>query len=258
MSKLSHYVLHRMSNLEELTLFLTILRNDSTYIDGNHLYDEILVHMPRLNKFTFSIITEIININIRSDFLLNNDIQFSFTKRGFNQVCSYAGYNSTESIIRYHVYSLPYQFEIFINLNKFFRGGVFNKVPCLIMNDTNPFEHELFKLVSQDFSCLEDLHIVNTCPQKNKQHSSTLVVFPHLLALSLHISHVNYAEQFLFEKNTHLPRLLKLTIDYEVFAMVTDYFTNDAVRHNCANLQSLDTNELFVRPKHFHQCFPLW
>ncbi|CAF4505026.1 unnamed protein product, partial [Rotaria sp. Silwood2] len=130
-------LLHRMSNLEELTLSLSVLRSESTFIDGNHLYDEILVHMPRLNKFTFSIITQIVNENIRIDFPSNDDIQLSFTKREYNQVDSYADFNSTTNIAR---------------------CGIFNKVRHLIMTDTSAFEHKLFKLVSQDFPCLEHLY----------------------------------------------------------------------------------------------------
>jgi hypothetical protein len=50
-----------MSNLEELILFLFVVRRESTYIDGNHLYDEILIHMSQLNKFTFNISTTVYN-----------------------------------------------------------------------------------------------------------------------------------------------------------------------------------------------------
>ncbi|CAF4857114.1 unnamed protein product, partial [Rotaria sp. Silwood1] len=44
-------LLHRMLNLEELTLFLSIIRNESTYIDGTQLYNDFLINIPRLNKF---------------------------------------------------------------------------------------------------------------------------------------------------------------------------------------------------------------
>ncbi|CAF4176758.1 unnamed protein product [Rotaria sp. Silwood2] len=250
-------LLNRMINLEELTLFITIFRHDSNYIDGTHLYDEILIYMPQLNKFTFSIITEIFINNINIDFPSNDNIQFSFIKKGFNQVGSYADFDSTKNLARCHVYSLPYEFKLFINLNNFFQGGMFNKVRSLVMNDTSPFEHELFKLVSQDFPFLENLYVRNCHPQKNKQHSSTLILFSHLVALNLNQSTVDYAEQFLFEKNTRLPRLLKLTIRYETLAIITNNFTNDAARLNCVNLQSIHTNKPFVRPEKFHQYFPL-
>jgi hypothetical protein len=34
------------------------------------------------------------------------------------------------------------------------------------MNDTSPFEHELFKPMSQDFPYLENLYVSNFHPQK--------------------------------------------------------------------------------------------
>ncbi|CAM4925278.1 unnamed protein product [Rotaria socialis] len=246
-----------MTNLEELTLLLSILRVDSNYVDGVHLYDEILIPMPRLNKFTFSIVSQTVNKNIKIDLPSNDNIQSSFIERGYNQVGSYADFNSTTNVGRCHVFSLPYRFEIFINLNNFFTGGIFNKVRCLFMNDTSSFEHELFALVSQAFPYLEKLYVYNFQAQKNKQHSSTLIVFSHLVKLILSAVHVDYAEQFLFEKNTRLPRLLELTIEYETLAIVTNNFTNDAARLNCVNLQNIHIEGSFVRPESFHHYFPL-
>ncbi|CAF2819780.1 unnamed protein product [Rotaria sp. Silwood2] len=46
----------RMPNLEELTLYITI-KNRTTFIDGSDIYNEILVHMPRLHVFNFCICT---------------------------------------------------------------------------------------------------------------------------------------------------------------------------------------------------------
>jgi hypothetical protein len=125
------------------------------------------------------------------------------------------------------------------------------------MNDTSPFEHELFKLVSQAFPCLKRLYVCNFHAQKNKQHTSTLIIFPYLVELILAGSHVDYLEQFLFEKKTRLPHLLELTIEYETLVIVTNNFTNDAARLNCTNLHSIHIEEPFVRPENFYQYFPL-
>jgi hypothetical protein len=46
-----------MINLEELKLYLLIKIFDSNYIDGIQLYDQLLFHITKLNKFTFSIQT---------------------------------------------------------------------------------------------------------------------------------------------------------------------------------------------------------
>jgi hypothetical protein len=61
-------LLRRMINLEELILYLLIIRVDSTYVDGIQLHDDILIYMPRLNKFTFSINTGILGEDTKIHF----------------------------------------------------------------------------------------------------------------------------------------------------------------------------------------------
>ena len=58
------------------------------------------------------------------------------------------------------------------------------------------------KLSLKTFPFLENLYLSNFHPQKNKQHSSTFITFPHLIALNLDNAHMDYAVQFLFE-NKH-------------------------------------------------------
>jgi len=246
-----------MINLEELVLFLSVIRRDSTYIDGTQLHNEILINMPRLNKFTFSINTGVLNEHISIDLPSYEDIQHSFIEKGYTQVDSYVHTISMKTEGRCHVYSLPYQFKDFLYLNNSFQGGMFDKVQSMAMYDTRPFEHKFFKLVSEDFPCLKNLYICNDKPQKDKENSSTLITFAHLTLLNLDMAHVDYAEQFLFEKKTHLPRLLNLGIGYELLAMVTNNFTNDETRVHCAKLKSLEIDEPFVRPENFYQYFPL-
>ncbi|CAF1482210.1 unnamed protein product [Rotaria sordida] len=79
-------LLCRMINLEELILFLSIIRFNSTFIDGIQLYDQFLIYIPRLNKFTFSIITVVVNNNIHLS--SHKDIQHSFIGRRYGQVGS--------------------------------------------------------------------------------------------------------------------------------------------------------------------------
>ncbi|CAF3049614.1 unnamed protein product [Rotaria sp. Silwood2] len=43
-------LLNRMLNLEELTLYISVVRTESTYIDGNQLYDEVLNNMSQFKK----------------------------------------------------------------------------------------------------------------------------------------------------------------------------------------------------------------
>ncbi|CAF0953718.1 unnamed protein product [Adineta steineri] len=66
-------LLRRMTNMEKLTLVLFV-ENRPDFIDGAHLYKEILVYMPRRIHFMFNIIT----INDRVDisyWLKEDDIQ---------------------------------------------------------------------------------------------------------------------------------------------------------------------------------------
>ncbi|CAF3003260.1 unnamed protein product [Rotaria sp. Silwood2] len=247
----------RMSNLEELTLFLFVKRINSTYIDGIHLNDEILIHMPRLNKFTFSITTLV--CNRKSNIILpsNDDIQRSFIERRYQQIGSYADDNTMKIRARCHIYSLPYQFHMFHNVTNSFKGDIFNKVrSVIIIDEIRPFEHEFFQIISQSFPFLQTLSIQNDKPQKYKKYSFTFITFPHLAVLNLELAHINYVEQFLSERKTLLPCLLHLTIQYESLVMITNNFTNDPTRLNFTQLKTLVTDKSFVRPENFHSYFP--
>ncbi|CAF3380291.1 unnamed protein product [Rotaria sp. Silwood2] len=250
-------LLRRMLNLEELTLFLSVIRTNSTYIDGNQLHDEILNYMPQLNKFIFSIHTHIINNRIEINLPSNDDIRNSFIKRGFQSIGTCADDKLINNIGNCYIYSLPYQFHDFLYMGSCFQGGKFDKVRLLLMYDKRPFEQKLFKIISQDFLFLQQLLIYNFEPQNNEQHySSTLITFNHLFQLNLINVHDDYAIQFLSDKNTHLRRLTHLDIEYKTLENVTNYFTNDATRLNCAKIKFLRIYRQFVRPENFDSYFP--
>ncbi|CAF1203346.1 unnamed protein product [Rotaria sordida] len=136
-----------------------------------------------------------------------------------------------------------------------FQGGMFNKVRWLVMLDIRPFENELFQVISHSFPLLQRLSITNLQSQKNKQNSSTFITFAHLFELDLKRTHIDYVVQFLFDKNTSLPRLTQLTIRYEPLATVTQGFTNDAAHLTCAKIKRLVIQEPFVRPEKFLSYF---
>jgi hypothetical protein len=259
-----------MINVEELILYLSIIRSNKNYIDGIQLYDDILIYMPRLNKFTFNIRTNVDKKNIEIAFSSNEDVQRSFSRKEYGPVGSHVETFTRENErichiyslpyefkSRCHIYSLPYQFKYFSYLNNSFQGGMFYNVQSLIMTDLCPFEHNLFKGISQSFPLLKQLCIINDEPQKDKQQSIPLIIFSHLISLNLYSAHADYAEQFLVDKHCHLPCLLSLNIGYESLILVTNNFTNDATRLTCSKLTSLRIKELFVSPKNFHQYFPL-
>jgi hypothetical protein len=249
-------LLRQMSNLEEFTLFLKIKRYDSTYIDGTQLYDQILIHMPRLNKLTFSINTLVYNRYVNIILPSNDDIQRDFIERKSQQVGSYADVNLMKSLARCHIYSLPYQFDNFHNLTNSFQGGIFEKVTWVTITDTRSFEHEFFQIISKSFPFLRELSVGNNEQQNNKQHSSTFVIFPHLRNLNLAFAHIDYAEQFLLKRNTYLPCLVDLRIKYESLVIITNHFINNSMEFNCTQIKVLSTVESFVRPQNFHLYFP--
>jgi hypothetical protein len=213
--------------------------------------------MPLLKKFIFSIEAGVLCKNSKIPLPSNEDIQRSFIGRGYEQVGSYIQTHSTKGESRCHIYSLPYLFDTYVYRSNSFHGGMFHNVRCLFMMDFRPFECNFFEVISQNFPILEDLYIYNDEPQRDKQQSTTFIMFPHLILLDLYFAHVDYAEQFLIDKNCHLPRLLNLGIKYKPLAMVTHNFTNDSTRVICAKLTCLEIVEPFVRPENFDQYFPL-
>ncbi|CAF4986443.1 unnamed protein product, partial [Rotaria sp. Silwood1] len=74
-------LLHRMSHLQKLTLYLRI-RNRNAFVDGTHLHNEILVHMPHLHTFIFYISTDN-DINGFVHYVSANDIQRTFKTIGY-------------------------------------------------------------------------------------------------------------------------------------------------------------------------------
>ena len=260
-------LLRRMINLEELILFLSVGRTDSTLIGGTELYDQVLIHMAHVNKFIFSINTVVLIINNEIDVPSNEDIQHSFIGREYGQIGSCVHFEPRtpidgskrklpKAVVRSHIYSLPYQFESFLHLNNSFQGGTFVKVRCLTMTDSFPFEYQFFKIISDDFPFLKELNIKNSEPQEEKQHPLTSINFSHLNLLNLVEAHVDYAKQFLIDTNAYLPCLLDLRINYESIATVTNNFTNHETRLYCAQLKGLHINNPFVRSKHFDEYFP--
>ena len=261
--------LRRLINLEELTLFLTIIRIDSNHIDGIQLHDEILLSMPRLNKFVFSLETAI--QKTREIVLSSNEqIQRTFIQRGFQSVGSYCETFPSADGTRGHaysppyhfssrsnVYSLPYQFERFSCVTNTIPTGIFHSVVMLLVKDIRAFEHEFFRIISQSFPFLRTLYVVNDEPQKYKRQPRRLITFSQLIYLNLRYAHLDYAEEFLFDQWCHLPRLVDLEIGYELLVSATDHFSNDATRLSCDRLTRLRTKETFIRPEHFARYFPL-
>ncbi|CAF3899991.1 unnamed protein product [Rotaria sordida] len=105
-------LLRRMINLEEFILYLSIIRSNKNYIDGHQLYDDILIYMPQLKKFTFNIYTNV-DKNVKIALSSNEDIQLSFRRKEYDYgpVASHIETFTRENQRKCHIRSLPYEFK---------------------------------------------------------------------------------------------------------------------------------------------------
>ena len=257
-----------MRNLRVLRLYLRVVRNDSTYVDGIQLYDQFLHRMTHLTRFTFDIKTRVFNENVRIELPSNEDIQRTFRARGYQRVISHVNTDPFQLFGKCYIYSVPYDFEYVYDLRHSFPGGMFHNVQHVTMIDKIPFGHTLFRRVSQAFPFLKYLAINNPHEMKNKQHPSTTnphetknkkypsakLTFPSLTFLDLQYAHLDYAKFFLSKRKVHLPCLVNLCIEYETMEKITNDFTEDVIKFNFDNLESLDVRR-WVPPRKFHRYF---
>jgi hypothetical protein len=146
-----------------------------------------------------------------------------------------------------HVYSLPFMFDCLERVTNNFSGGLFESVRSLSITDRRPFEHEFFHRIARSFPLLDNLHVMNSAPQKHKtqqypgddRRKSAIIEYTHLTYLYLRFSHDDYAEQFLLNTKTLLPSLVLLAIQYEQLVRVTHNFTNEETRATCVKVKSV-------------------
>ena len=114
------------------------------------------------------------------------------------------------------------------------------------------FKIKFFLRIAQAFPLLKHLTVSNSIPQVSTsqqtvdQQSWTMVSYPHLSYLSVMCSDVTYAEQFLLETRTQLSRLTEIRIELEKLKLVTENFTRDATRCNCAAVKELITEVVML------------
>ncbi|CAF4669750.1 unnamed protein product, partial [Rotaria sp. Silwood2] len=237
--------LQGMSNLEKLCL--NVICGTNTFLDGNELKQNIINHMPRLERFEFYICSA---IYLRNQIYLpsKEDIQHTFRDFKDDQVISYVDYFQEESYSLCHIYLYPGQLKYYHTVTNNFPGGLFTCVREISLYDERPFEHEFFLRIAESFPILKKLHLKNSKPQNNKLYTESkhdnqgfsIIKYPYLTNLTLYFAHDDYIEEFLIDTKICLPdNALHLNIDYEQLNRVTDNFTRDITRINCAKLTSL-------------------
>ncbi|CAF4477034.1 unnamed protein product [Rotaria sp. Silwood2] len=259
-------LLRRMSNLEKLTLSIRV-RERNSFIDDTYLHNYVLSQMPHLHTFTFDIVTDFVTINQQFK-PSSDDIRRTFIEKGYHVDC-YVEYNDCSGG-RCHVYSLPFSMERINYITHSFPGGMFMNVRVLHMcNHFHPFEHDLFDQISRSFPLLSNLRVTNLTPQNENrsqqlvksEETSSIIEYSHLVELRFTSAntHIDYVEEFLCNLNTRLPCLSKLHVEYKHLATVTENFTRNTTRMNCAKLKHIHFYHKLgiVRSKNFDLYFPL-
>jgi len=237
-----------MTQLEKLTLSF-VVQNRPSFIDGNHLNNEILSHMPYLHTFIFDIVTEYVVIE-EDQLPTYDDIRRPLVEKGHNTDC-YIDYDPAV-IIRCHLYSVPLDMHQMHFISNNFPGGLFIHVRILrLMDIMNPFEHDFFARISSSFPFVESMIICSTEKQKYHRRPSSIIEYSHLRTLDLTCGHIDYVRQFLYDTKTRLPSLKKLRIRYKHLIAVTKNFTNDTTRPICAQLKLMIFQDPMVYAKTF-------
>ncbi|CAF1236180.1 unnamed protein product [Rotaria sordida] len=254
-------LLYRMSNLEQLSLYLSCVHHNR-FINGNDLKENIIDYLPQLNQFQFNIRSTMLLKN-QIDLPSNEDIQYTFKDFLNNEIISCVNYfpEYNEGICL--IYSYPYTLRYYENIANNFPGGLFTCVYDVSLYDEHPFEHEFFIRIQKSFPFMERLTIMNRKAQNDKQceklkntNQDLLVIeYSHLKRLILNEAHDDYVEQFLLDTKTCLPYGLDLHIDYKPLKRVTYNFKRHVTRINCSKIRYIcsDTNLRF--PKHFKDYF---
>ncbi|CAF3344928.1 unnamed protein product [Rotaria sp. Silwood2] len=259
-------LLRRMSNLEKLTLSIRV-RERNSFIDDTYLHNYVLSQMPHLHTFTFDIVTDILRNNQQFK-PSTDDIQRTFIEKGYHVHCYVDCHDFNTG--RCHVYSLPFNMKHIHYITHSFPGGMFMNVRVVHMFDlSHPFEHDLFARISCSFPLLRNLAVTNLIPQNENrsqqlvksEEASSIIEYSHLVELSFSCdgTHIDYVEEFLCNLNTRLPCLSKLHVEYKHLATVTENFTRNTTRMNCAKLKHIHFYHKLgiVRSKNFDLYFPL-
>jgi hypothetical protein len=243
-----------MLYLEKLTLYLRI-DDQGVFMDPIHLINEFSMYMSRLLLFYFYLSTEN-QTNDLVHYLSNNDTKQTYRNIGYQEVSNIVSYDDDTTV--YHVFTLPFEFNELMFIGNIFPNIVFSYVISLWVRDVVPFEHEFFVRIAQAFPLLKELHVYNIESKSSDDiESYPIVEYPHLTSLNMMSADMSYIEQFLNETKTHLPCLTKLRILYENLRIITNNFTKEATRRNCANVTRLITGRQFAGSKDFYIYFPL-
>lgn len=232
----------QMTCLEELALHL-VVQERSTFIDGTHLRDKMLIHLVQLRIFNFNIATHTESMSDEMHMQSNHDICRTFLNWKYGSVTCYISHYPN-NCAHSHIFSLPLSTIYISSITYGFTEGLYTNIRHLYLSDTIcPFKHEFFLRIARSFPLLTHLTVFNSrflddLEEMNNQ-KKPLVEFHSLIRLTIHFQRVVYVEQFLVDTNTYLPNLIDLTVSYNNLVAVTENFTRHETRRNCSKVQTL-------------------
>ncbi|CAF5036677.1 unnamed protein product [Rotaria sp. Silwood1] len=203
--------------------------------------------MPRLNQFTFSI-HSFLFIRNEMNFLSTQDIQRTFIDFP-NNIISYVEFLPETKQSLCHIYSYPSVMQYYGIITNNFPGGLFEYVRVISLFDEYPFEHDFFLRIQKSFPFMETLSLNNYKSQNDKQsyqsnndnRNLSLIKYSFLNELYIINVHDDYIKEFLFDTKTCFQNNVDLHIKYESLERVTQNFTRDATRINCAKINTTDS-----------------
>ncbi|CAF1225193.1 unnamed protein product [Adineta steineri] len=228
----------RMSNLEELTLCLTVWCQKAV-IDGKHLKTNILKHMPQLNQFTF-FIHSFCHATHSMRLPSSEVIQKTIVDFPNDNITSYMDILPHTEQVQCHIYSYPFMMRYYTGISNVFPGGLFEHVRSVSLIDERPFQHEFFVRIQKSFPFMQELSLVNYEAQNQTQSfqsngdngNLSVIKYTSLCKLYIDRAHNDYVEEFLLDTKTCLQNNIALFVNYESLQRVTHNFTRDATRNN--------------------------
>ena len=246
--------------LEKLSLDIVCDRR-SSFIDGNDL-KKMINHLTKLNQFTFHI-RSIIYCDLELECPSNEQIQDTFMNLKEYQISSSVDYFRQKGIGECHIYSNPYTMNCYDNISNHFPGGLFKSVRKITLFDERPFELDFLIKIAEAFPLIKELSLSNRKAQNDKEYRNSkdnedlpLIKYLHLHKLDLFDVHEDYLHLFLDHTKIFFPNCISLGIRYANLTRVTDHFTQDRMRINCAKVIQLSIYGNFDVSENLKRYFP--
>lgn len=247
-----------MIDLEKLTLYLRV-DCQRAFIDPKSLIDAFSMCSPRLQSFNFYLSTQH-KKNDLSHYSFNYRTQPILINGRCQEVLHMISPWPRGEV--YHMFTLPFEFDKLFSISRTFPNILFRHVAELWVCKVLSLGHEFLLRIAQSFPLLTRLFVddmfssLDAMRMSDNSLSDKVAEYPHLTSLDIFRTSTITVEQFLNEKTTCMPRLANLSVQYEHLRIVTQDFTREETRRNCANVTRLVTYAVMVGSKDYYNYFP--